>query len=52
VGGGDKGVDIAWSYEQPPLELAQIAGMVCFYQERVDVVLDGKAQIRPVTPWS
>ncbi|MDV7356243.1 DUF427 domain-containing protein [Rhodococcus oxybenzonivorans] len=52
VGGGDKGVDIAWSYEHPPLELAQIAGMVCFYQERVDVVLDGKSQIRPVTPWS
>ncbi len=49
---GKSGVDIAWSYEVPPPELVQIAGLVCFYQERVDFVIDGVAQQRPVTPWS
>ncbi len=49
---GSAGVDIAWSYEVPPPELVQIAGLVCFYQERVDLVIDGVAQQRPVTPWS
>lgn len=49
---GEDGTDIAWSYEKPPLELSQVSGLVCFYQERVDVTLDGFAQLRPVTPWS
>ncbi len=49
---GTAGVDIGWSYEVPPPELVQIAGLVCFYQERVDFVIDGDAQRRPVTPWS
>lgn len=44
--------DIAWSYETPPPELAQITGLICFYQERVDFVIDGERQKRPVTPWS
>jgi uncharacterized protein (DUF427 family) len=49
---GDEGRDIAWSYESPPPELAQITGLVCFYQERVDMIMDGVRLDRPITPWS
>jgi uncharacterized protein (DUF427 family) len=44
--------DIAWSYETPNDEAARIAGFVCFFNERVDVALDGQRPRRPVTPWS
>jgi uncharacterized protein (DUF427 family) len=44
--------DLAWSYETPIESAAQIAGRVCFYNERTDVTIDGQAQDRPETPWS
>lgn len=44
--------DIAWSYEQPIPDAAPIAGLVSFYNERVDIVVDGALQDRPTTPWS
>lgn len=39
--------DIAWYYPTPTLESAAIAGLVCFYDERVDVWIDGERQERP-----
>jgi uncharacterized protein (DUF427 family) len=47
--GGD---DIAWSYEEPLVDAAQIKGLVAFYDEQVDVVLDGERRERPRTQWS
>jgi hypothetical protein len=44
--------DLAWSYERPNDEAARIAGLVCFFNERVDVILDGERAPRPRTPWS
>lgn len=44
--------DLAWSYEQPMREAAQVQGLVAFFDERVDVELDGRRIERPVTPWS
>lgn len=44
--------DLAWSYEQPLREAAPLEGMVCFFDERVDLSLDGVRRERPVTPWS
>jgi uncharacterized protein (DUF427 family) len=44
--------DIAWSYESPRDEAARIAGLVCFFNERVDMSLDGEHAPRPRTPWS
>jgi uncharacterized protein (DUF427 family) len=41
--------DIAWSYPTPLPESAGIAGLVCFYDERVDVEVDGTVRPRPVT---
>jgi uncharacterized protein (DUF427 family) len=47
--GGD---DLAWSYEEPIVDAAQIKGLVAFYDEQVDVVLDGERRERPRTQWS
>ena len=44
--------DLAWTYVEPRRELAPIAGMLCFFNERVDVELDDEVQTRPLTPWS
>lgn len=44
--------DLAWSYEQPLHDAVGVGGLVAFFDERVDVVLDGVRRPRPVTPWS
>jgi uncharacterized protein (DUF427 family) len=44
--------DVAWSYESPLPEAGAIAGLVCFFNERVDITIDGAAQPHPRTPWS
>ena len=44
--------DVAWSYETPRDEAAPIAGLVSFFNERLDVSLDGDRPPRPVTGWS
>lgn len=41
--------DLAWSYDFPTRQLLPIAGMVAFYDERVDVFVDGQLQPRPHT---
>lgn len=50
---GDRTVtDIAWCYEHPLPDAAEIAGYVSFFDERVDLTLDGSPRERPQTPWS
>jgi uncharacterized protein (DUF427 family) len=44
--------DLAWSYEFPVANLSQIAGLVAFFDEKVDTVLDGTPLERPQTPFS
>lgn len=44
--------DLCWSYEEPLSDAAEVRGLICFFDERVDLTLDGIAQPRPVTPWS
>ncbi|MFC4943991.1 DUF427 domain-containing protein [Pseudonocardia sp. GCM10023141] len=44
--------DVAWSYPDPLPDAVQIADLVSFFTERVDLVLDGVAVERPITPWS
>ena len=41
--------DLAWSYDFPTRQLLPVAGLVAFYDEQVDVTIDGVAQPRPVT---
>ena len=44
--------DIAWSYDFPTRQLLPIAGLVAFYNEKVDIVLDGQRLDRPATHFS
>ncbi|KAI0486750.1 DUF427-domain-containing protein [Xylaria cf. heliscus] len=44
--------DVVWYYKNPKLECAAIAGCLCFYNEKVDIELDGKMLGRPKTPFS
>ena len=50
--GGEVHPDLAWSYDAPFRESAPIAGLVAFFDEHVDVVVDGQLQPRPKTPFS
>jgi len=50
---GDRGVpDIAWTYEQPQHDAALVGGLIAFFNERLDVIVDGERLDRPLTPWS
>jgi uncharacterized protein (DUF427 family) len=51
-GAGPDGKDVAWIYRDPLHEAAPISGLVCFYNERTDVTVDGVAMARPRTEWS
>jgi uncharacterized protein (DUF427 family) len=44
--------DLAWCYDFPTRHLQPIAGLVAFYDEKVDVFLDDVRQERPVSPFS
>lgn len=50
--GGDVHEDLVWSYEAPIPAAEGVTGLMCFYNERVDLVIDGEAQARPETPYS
>jgi len=50
--GGTEHADLAWSYADPVVECPRIAGRISFFNERVDLVVDGELQERPRTPWS
>jgi uncharacterized protein (DUF427 family) len=44
--------DLAWSYRAPVRESAPIAGLVAFYDERVDTWVDGVRRERPRSPFT
>jgi uncharacterized protein (DUF427 family) len=48
----DGGKDLIWVYENPLPEVVRIKGLLCFFNERVDIELDGELQERPESPWS
>lgn len=45
--GGSVAKDIAWTYTLPRPESTPIAGLICFYNEKVDIDIDGERQPRP-----
>jgi len=47
--GGGEHEDIVWGYDAPLPESAGIAGYVSFYNEKVDIYVDGELQERPNT---
>jgi uncharacterized protein (DUF427 family) len=48
-GAGERGADVVWGYEDPLPDVGALRGLVAFWDERVDVVLDGVEAERPVT---
>lgn len=50
--GAESGQNIAWSYDRRFRDAAQIHGLVSFFNERVDVTVNGTLQPRPISPWS
>jgi uncharacterized protein (DUF427 family) len=49
VGGEDA---VAWTYEEPLNDAVPVKDLVAFYNERVDIEVDGEPQERPQTQWS
>ena len=50
--GPEAGRNIAWSYDRRFVDAAQIHGLISFFNERIDLTVNGVLQPRPVTPWS
>jgi uncharacterized protein (DUF427 family) len=44
--------DFVWSYPRPIPEIPKIENLLCFYNEKVDLYVDGALQERPVSPFS
>jgi uncharacterized protein (DUF427 family) len=44
--------NIAWTYREPLHDAARVRDMVCFFNEHVDLDVDGERQERPRTPWA
>jgi uncharacterized protein (DUF427 family) len=43
---------VAWTYQRPLNDAVPVKDMISFFTERLDLVIDGAAVERPVTPWS
>jgi uncharacterized protein (DUF427 family) len=50
--GEGKRENIAWSYPNPIPENPKLRELICFFNERVDLYVDGERQVPPTTPWS
>lgn len=48
----DGPTDIAWTYRDPLPDGERVRDRICFFDERVDVTVDGVRQDRPATQWS
>ena len=44
--------DLVWFYPEPLRDAAEVTDRLAFFNERVDIVVDGMRLERPVTPWS
>ena len=44
--------DVAWSYAEPRRDVEPIRDHIAFFNERVDIEVDGELEERPVTQWS
>jgi uncharacterized protein (DUF427 family) len=49
---GRRHENVVWSYEEPIEGMERIAGRLAFFDEIVDVVIDGEPQPRPQTQWT
>ena len=49
---GERHEDLLWTYRAPLPESQKIAGLASFYNEKVDLYVDGELQDRPKTKFS
>jgi uncharacterized protein (DUF427 family) len=49
--GDDVLENIAWTYPDPRHDAGPVRDLVCFFNEAVDLDIDGERQERPETPW-
>jgi uncharacterized protein (DUF427 family) len=50
--GGEEEGDLVWFYPEPARDVEPIKGYLAFFNERVDIEVDGELQERPITQWS
>jgi uncharacterized protein (DUF427 family) len=48
----DGPADVAWTYHQPLREAEPVTDHIAFFNERVDITVDGQRHQRPTTPFS
>jgi uncharacterized protein (DUF427 family) len=44
--------NVAWTYDEPRRDAAPVAGLVAFFDEHVDLEVDGDRLQRPDSPWA
>jgi uncharacterized protein (DUF427 family) len=49
---GERVEDLVWCYPDPIPETAKVKGLLAFFNEKVDLEVDGVEQERPKTQWS
>ena len=49
---GQSHEDIVWGYPDPIAEVPKIKGLLAFYNEKVDIYVDGQLEEKPKTVWS
>ncbi|KAM0721948.1 hypothetical protein Q7P37_002874 [Cladosporium fusiforme] len=52
TGKGKLKEDVVWFYERPTLESAKVEGLLCFYNEKVNIKIDDEWLETPKSPWS
>ena len=50
--GGELRDDLVWTYPGPQHDAEPVRDLLCFFNERVDLELDGRLEERLVTQWS
>lgn len=52
VAAGKVLTDLAWSYPDPLIDALEVKDLIAFFDEKIDVTIDGEPRPRPTTPWS
>ena len=50
--GGALHKDLVWSYPFPIPECSKVEQLMSFFNEKVDIYVDGELEERPITQWS
>lgn len=49
---GESHRNLVWTYSDPLAQMRKIEGLLCFFNEKVDLFVNDDPQERPQTPWS